>query len=452
MARSYFIQTYGCQMNHSDSERVDSVLANLGLEKAPEMDDADLILFNTCSIRQKAEDRVYGFMKHMAQLRKQRPHLLVGITGCMVRKTATKTQEERDKLFDIINELDLTLRIEELPKLPNLLKTMWPSMMLPMTKDEELESYFNVQPNYKNPVQAYVPISMGCDNFCTFCIVPYSRRREMSRPMNDIYEECKKLVEQGCLEITLLGQNVNSYGISNNDKKNPEFDGMEQPFVRLLEKIDSLHEKGLHRLRFTSNHPKDLSDELIDAHVTLTTLQPYIHLPIQAGNDRVLKKMNRTYTVDWYRNLIKKIRDKIPDCAISTDIIVGFCSETEEEFMDTYNLFKEIEWDKAFHARFSSRKGTFAGMYLEDDVTYEEKKDRWHRLNDLLREISHKKHKAVEGEDVELLVEQHKDGISMGRDPHFRMIEFDSDEDLTGKMVHVKITKGLEWLCKGAKV
>ncbi len=449
MSRSYYIQTLGCQMNYSDSERIDTVLQHLGLTKTDEMNNADLILFNTCSIRQKGEDRVLGQMRKITQMRRVRPNLLVAITGCMVRKTATKLFSEPDSLLRKVDELDMTFRIEDLPQVPSMLSELWPDYSFPEIIEANLKNYFNINPLYTSRFQAFVPIGTGCDNFCTYCIVPYSRKREKSREMDKIFEECRRLVDNGCVEITLLGQNVNSYGLSNLDNKTDEFKGMRQPFIKLLEHVDSLKKYGLQRLRFTSNHPKDLSDELIDAMARLDTLMPYLHLPIQSGNDEILKRMNRNYTVDSYRELIKKLRKTIPGISISTDIIVGFCGETEEQFMDTYRLFEEIKWDMAYHAQYSTRKGTFADQNLEDDIPKEVKKDRWHRLNELLKSTSHEKNREFEGREVEVLVEKFTKGRCEGRSEHSKIVVFNSNEDLTGQLVNLQVKKGREWLLEG---
>ncbi|MBN1495033.1 tRNA (N6-isopentenyl adenosine(37)-C2)-methylthiotransferase MiaB [Candidatus Peregrinibacteria bacterium] len=450
MKKSYYIQTLGCQMNYSDSERVDSVLQNMGFNKIEDMNKADLILFNTCSVRQKAEDRVFGQMRKITKLRRERPDLLVGITGCMVRKTSTKKQEEPDKLFNRIKQLDIAFRIEDLPTLPSIINNFWE--IKSCINEGNLKNYFEINPKYSNKFQAFVPIGQGCDNFCTYCIVPYSRMRERSRPINDIYKECENLVKNGCIEITLLGQNVNSYGISDYDKKTGIFEGIDNPFVKLLQKINSLNEYGLKRLRFTSNHPKDLSDGLIDAMEGLETLMPYIHLPVQSGNNEILKRMNRHYTREWYMDLIKKLRKKIPGISISTDIIVGFCDETDEQFKDTYNLFMETEWDMAYLAQYSVRKGTFASKHLKDDVPSDVKKQRWNALNDLLKKVSLKKHKVFDKKIVEVLVEKYLKGICEGRSEHFKTVTFKSDKDLTGQLVKVKILKAREWLLEGETV
>jgi tRNA-2-methylthio-N6-dimethylallyladenosine synthase len=436
-------------MNYSDTERIETVLNKLGLNKVKKMDDADLIIFNTCSVRQKAEDRVYGQMNNISKLRKKRPGLVSGITGCMVKKTSTGLLAENDPSVEKLKELDFSLRIEDLPKLPQILEELWPKYELAEINEANLKNYFKIYPAYSSTFQAFVPIGTGCDNFCTYCIVPYSRKREKSRPIEEIVSECERLVKNGCIEITLLGQNVNSYGKSNLDKKTDEFKNIKHPFVLLLEEIDKLKKHGLKRLRFTSNHPKDLSDELIEAMASFDTLMPYLHLPVQAGNDEVLRKMNRNYTADWYRNLIKKLKNKIPDIAVSTDIIVGFCGETEEQFNDTYELFKEIKWDMAYIAQYSPRKGTFSAENLNDDVNKDVKKQRWHKLNSLLKDISYEKNKEFEGKNVKVLVENYKNGISAGRSEHFKNVKFSSDTDLTGKLVNVNIERAREWLLEG---
>lgn len=437
-------------MNYSDSERVDAVLQNIGLSKTDDINDADMILFNTCSIKQKAEDKVFGLMNKITQLRRERPHLITGITGCMIRKTSTRESEEKDKIIKRIPEVDMVFRIEDLPKLPSIVSSMWPDFEISELTEGNLENYFQINPVYTSKAQAFVPIGTGCDNFCTYCIVPYSRHREKSRPMADILKECENLVDNGCLEITLLGQNVNSYGISDHDKKTDTFAKNKNPFVELLRQVDKLKSRGLKRLRFTSNHPKDISDELIDAMAELETLMPYLHLPVQSGNDDILKKMNRNYTADWYREVVKKLRDKVPGISITTDIIVGFCSETEEQFQDSMDLYKDINWDMCYHSQYSERNGTFAFKNLEDDVSQEEKKDRWHRLNQVLKNIALENNQKYKDQTVEVLVEKCRKGICEGRSEHFKTCTFESQEDLTGKLVKMKVVNPREWLLEGS--
>lgn len=443
----YLIKTYGCQFNYSDSERLAAVLENIGYKPVKKDGDADLIIFNTCSIRQKAEDRIFGMMPRMRELKKKNKKLKIGITGCMVRKTSTRKSVGQDHLVKTLDELDLVFRIEDIAKLPLLLNG----------SDEfdegSLENYYNINPKYVSRFQAFVPITSGCDKFCAYCIVPYARGRERSRPMDEILEECKKLVGNGCKEITLLGQTVDSYGLSFSDRESGKFAPIGKSeknyFTRLLEHLDKLKAKGLKRVRWTSPHPKDLTDDVIEAVARLETQMPYIHLPVQAGSNAVLKKMNRPYTRQHYLELIEKIRTSIPGCAISTDIIVGFCGETEKMFEETCNLYEEVRWDMAYIAQYSMRKFTVAYRTMKDDVPTREKARRWHRLNEILTRISREKHEEFIGKTVEVLVEKCAKGICEGRSEHFKRVQFKGNKKLIGEIVPVKIEKAFEWNLKG---
>lgn len=422
-----------------------------GFKAVKEDENADFIIFNTCSVRQKAEDRVFGMMPRMVDLKKKNKKLIVGITGCMVRKTSTKKSSEQDPLVRNLRDLDLVFRIEDLAKIPELLKEVRPKLKI--RGDGEifgsLENYFKINPKYVSAFQAFVPIATGCDKFCAYCIVPYARGREKSRPMDEILDECEKLVESGCKEITLLGQNVDSYGLSFSDRESGKFaqlkKGQKIYFTRLLEKIDKLKKKGLRRVRWTSPHPRDLTDDLIDAVATLETQMPYIHLPIQAGSNEVLRKMNRPYTREQYVKLINKIRKKIPDCAISTDIIVGFCGETAKMFEETCELYKRVKWDMAYIARYSMRKFTAAYKIMKDDVTKKEKEKRWHKLNAILTKISLEKHKKFIGKTVNVLVERFSKGICEGRSEHFKRVQFKGNKGMVGEIVPVKVEKAFDW-------
>ncbi|MBP7670962.1 tRNA (N6-isopentenyl adenosine(37)-C2)-methylthiotransferase MiaB [Candidatus Gracilibacteria bacterium] len=454
---NYFVQTFGCQMNYSDSERVETYLQALGFNKSASLSEADLIMFNTCSIRQKAEDKVYGHMRQIRELKKDRPDILVAITGCMVRTSSSKYSSKRDQLFGRSRELDIALRIEELPKLAGLMREINPQTDFKPIPEESLEDYFKITPthdSHNSKAQAFVAISNGCDKFCTYCIVPYSRGREKSRRLEDILSECQTLVQNGCKEITLIGQTVNSYGLGTYDKNEGHFDHLEgrEPFVHLLHELDKLKDQGLVRLRFTSPHPKDMSDQLIDALATLPTQMPYLHLPVQAGDDTTLRRMNRSYTTEQYRQIVQKLRAKIPDIAISTDIIVGFCGESEEEFQNTYDFFKEIAFEHAYLARYSERTGTTAAKFIKDDIPEETKAARWHKLNDLLKEISHDGLSRFIGQTVEVLVESQENETCLGRSPHFKTVQFSSGRPLLGQIVPVKITGVQPWLLEGELV
>jgi tRNA-2-methylthio-N6-dimethylallyladenosine synthase len=445
-------------MNYSDTERMESYLQALGYDKAPSFEEADLIMFNTCSIRQSAEDRVYGHMRTIEQMRRQHKKITVVITGCMVRKSSSRYSSERDKLFNTSRELDIALRTEELPKLAMLARELDPESKIPEIKEESLEDYFKISPthsSHQSKAQAFVAISNGCDKFCTYCIVPYSRGREKSRDVQEILKECTQLVENGCKEITLIGQTVNSYGLSQYDKeeKTFEFLGEKEPFIYLLEEIDKLHAKGLVRLSFTSSHPKDMSDQLIDAMANLKTIMPYLHLPVQAGDNRTLKRMNRTYTVEHYRKIIEKLRNKIPGISISTDIIVGFCGETDEEFENTYKFFDEMDFEHGYISQYSERTGTTAARFIKDDISEKVKQERWDKLNDgLLRAKSKKAHSLFLGKTVQVLVESQEGKKCLGRSEHFKTVQFQSGRKLLGEIVPVKITKAMEWILEGELV
>ncbi|EKD93294.1 MAG: hypothetical protein ACD_28C00182G0001 [uncultured bacterium] len=483
----YHVTTYGCQMNSSDTERLNAVLEHLGYEPVASQEEADLLFFNTCSIRQKAENKLYGLMRALKRQRQERPNLLVGITGCMVRRSSTRQSVKKDKLLSQ-EAVDIALRIEDLGQLGALLQEVNPELTFPSLGEGTLGNYFKIAPKRESVAQAWIPIQTGCDKFCTFCIVPYSRGRERSRPMEDILAECTQAVENGALEITLIGQTVDSYGLSVGDKMTGGFDikeaipnvvfnakifesesskghnvmafsaqrqeeeKAERPFVTLLREIDRLKANGLKRLRFTSPHPQDFSEDLIVLHKELETLQPYIHLPVQSGSNRILKAMRRTYTHEHYRELIALIRKHLPSCAISTDVIVGFSGENEDDFQDSYNLLKELRFDMAFLAQYSPRRGTFAGNNMKDDVSVEDKARRFHELNRLLTETSRENHERFVGQAVEVLVEKQEGNRCSGRTTHFKQVFFESGRPLVGRLVEVKINEAHNWFLEGELV
>lgn len=415
----YYIQTYGCQMNYSDTERLRSVLEALGFETTDSHKDADFVLFNSCSIRQKAEDKVIGDMRN---IRRERPNLLIGLTGCMVKP------EKEPQIVNKMKNLDLAFRPEDMDVLGEKIMELRPDWNLQLDEGT-LGKYFEIHPKVENKFQVFVPIQTGCNKFCTYCIVPYSRGREKNRDFNEIIDECKKLVDDGAKEITLLGQTVDSY----------------ENFPQLLEEIDKI--EGLNRLRFSSPHPSDFSQELIETLARLRTTCPYIHLPVQSGSNSCLRRMNRPYTREKYLDIIDRIRQAMPDCALSTDIIVGFCGETDEEYEDSYSMFEEVGFDMAYISRYSNRKGTYADKKLEDDVPYEVKAARWHRFNDLLRETATAANRKYLDREVEVLVE--RDG--MGRSREYKEVHFTGDAAI-GEIVNVKVTRAREWLLEGEVV
>jgi len=430
-------------MNLSDSERVASVLERLGYEKGDKLEEADLLVFNTCSVRQKAEDRVTGLRPHLESYRENNPGMKFAITGCMVRITSSRESKKKDQLLFRMPEVDMAFRIEDVAKLPELLKEVDPEVKFEDELDEgTLENYFKIAPKKNNNSSVFVPIMTGCDKFCTYCIVPFTRGREYSRDFDEIIKECTRHVEEGALEITLVGQTVNTYGLSFNDRKSGKFENYEMnPFATLLREVDKLKDKGLKRLRFTSPHPRDFHDDVIAAMAECETVSPYFHMPVQSGDNRTLRRMNRNYTMEEYAKILGKIRKAIPDVSISTDIIVGFCGETDEEFERTFQMYKELEWDWCFIARYSPRKGTYSEKKLEDDVTPAQKAERWHRLNDLMLSIAEKKAAALLGETVEVMVNTQIGETCSGRTDGFKEVKFKSGRQLVGHIVPVKITE-----------
>ncbi len=394
-------------MNKSDSERIERVLLDMGLSRAKEADEADLVVVNTCSVRQSAENRATSFLKNYKKLGKY-----CVITGCC----ASKDPERFEKWVDLV------LDIRNLEKLPSFLKNEAHKPRL-----RQRHNYFKTNPKYSNEFHAYVPIMTGCNNFCSYCVVPYARGREVSRPVKDIINEIKSLVKNGYKAITLLGQNVNSYKSGKTD------------FPALLEKINNLD--GNFWIWFLTSHPKDMSKKLIKTVANCKKVCRYIHLPIQSGNNEILKKMNRKYTREKYIKLTKLIKLNMPDVCLTTDIIVGFPGETRKQFNDTKKLFKEIRFDMAYIAQYSKRPKTAAAK-LEDNVNCQEKKRRDKELTKILEKSALENNKKYVGKTVEVLVE--KPGI--GKTRSFKTVKLENkDKNLVGKIVKVKINRALEW-------
>lgn len=447
----YFLQTLGCQMNYSDSERIATTLAKLGYQPTYILNEADLIIFNTCSVRQKAEDRVFGQMKQIEKLKKENSDVKVGLTGCMVKETGLCSVLGKNELCQRISVLDFQFRIEDLEKLPDVLRKIDKkrnNINIIYDNINPSESYFRIKPNYTSQYQAFIPIMTGCDNFCSYCIVPYARGREKSRELQNIVAEVQNFAKKGGIEITLLGQNVNSYAPIDYDYKNESL----PPFVKLLTEINKIKE--IKRIRFTSSHPKDMSNELIRSLAQLENICNHLHLPVQAGDNDVLHNMNRNYTVEDYKFLINKICRAVPNIAISTDVIVGFPGETEKQFLNTVQLFEEINFDMAYIAQFSPRKGTIAGDQLEDNVPQNEKSRRFHYLNQVLKKSSLEKNCSYFGQTVDVLVEKLYDDFAEGKTTSFKTIQFPNkkNEDLIGQIIPVTITETNTWSLRGKKI
>ncbi len=411
----YFIVTFGCQMNWSDSERVAGVLESIGYQKADKIQQADLAVVNACSIRQSAMDRVDG----LAEKLKGKKTIL---TGCVLDKDK--------KLFQ--KKFDLILDIKDLLLLPKMLGHQVAG------KDHYLE----LDAKYSSAFSACVPIMTGCNNFCSYCVVPYTRGREVSRPAEEILKEIKKAVKNDCKEIWLLGQNVNSYKTKDNVS-----------FAKLLEMTNSI--PGKFWIRFTSPHPKDFSTELIETMASSKKVTPYLNLPVQAGNNEVLKRMNRPYTIEKYKSLVKKIRQAFREqkktIALSTDIIVGFPGETKKQFSDTCDLFKEIKFDMAYINRYSARSQTVA-VKMKDTVSPVEKKEREEALNDILKITALEKNKEFINKEVEVLVQDNIKGFSIGKTSHFKTIKFPGRRCQIGTFVKTKVLDATSWGLKGESI
>lgn len=437
----YHIQTYGCQMNYSDTERITTVLHKMGYEKTDGYDDADLILLNTCSVKQNAENRVYGLGEIFASMKEKNPNLRIGITGCMIKKESGIREEAKHEVFRIMPTIDFVFRIKDLMQLPEILHKLHQTTGADDIK--EIKNYFDINPTITNLAQVFIPISSGCNNFCSYCIVPYARGREECRPMADILGEVKKAAKRGSKEINLVGQNVSTY-----NAKDADAESSESHFAQLLRKIDAI--EGVDRIRFYTVHPKDMTDDVIDLYGELKSMVPHIHLPIQSGSEAVLKRMNREYSPDRLRELVQKLRSRIPDISISSDMIVGFCGETEEEFQESCNLIKELKLDLLYISQYSERKGTLASKKYEDDIPAIVKKERFHKMTELMKKISHKYNQNFKNKTVCVLVERIRKGYADGKIPEFKMARFKTDDSkLIGEYVDIKVDKCMEWCLEG---
>jgi tRNA-2-methylthio-N6-dimethylallyladenosine synthase len=408
---TYYIWTIGCQMNKAESERLSARFEELGYQAAISIDEADLIVLNSCVVRQSAEDRVLNKLHDLRRLKQERPGVILALTGCLVDSDLGHLKEK-------FPHIDKFFKAGDYPP--------W------LEKPEALSLPRNPAPS------AYVTISQGCDNFCSFCIVPYRRGRERSRPLEEIVCEAKELARRGAGEIILLGQNVDSYGHDLTGRPD---------LADLLQELNGI--EGLVRLRFLTNHPKDMSAKLIEAIAGLGKVCEQINLPVQAGSDAVLKAMKRGYTIDQYRRLVACIREKVPGIAISTDVIVGFPGETEDRFRQTVDLLSEIKFATVHVAAYSPRPGTFAYKEFADDISPGEKKRRLEEIDRLQEKIQAENNANLRGETVEILVEGKKKDKWYGRTRTDKLAFFRSDREQRGKLVNVKIEKTSAWSLQG---
>lgn len=435
--KKIYLESYGCAMNFSDSEVVASILTKNGFSTVPSAEDADVVLINTCSIRDNAEQRVRNRLTQFNKAKKERPGMVIGILGCMAERLKKDLLEE-EKLVDLIAGPDA---YRELPNLIEEVEGGQKAVNVLLSRDE---TYADISPVRldKNGVSAFVSITRGCDNMCSFCVVPFTRGRERSRDPHTIVRECQELFNKGYREVTLLGQNVDSYRWNMTSKG--EIKDESKPttnFAQLLEMVAQVDP--LLRIRFSTSHPKDMTNEVVKSMAKYKNICNYIHLPVQSGNSDNLKRMNRGYTREWYLNRIEAIRSIIPDCGISTDIITGFCDETEEEHKDTISLMKLVKYDLAYMYKYSERPKTLAQRKFEDNVPEEVKQRRLEEIIELQMSHAHAINKAQIGKEEEILVEKisrRSDKQMVGRTDRNHKVIFDRKDKKIGEYAKVKIT------------
>ena len=424
----YYIETWGCQMNEEDSEKLSGMLKRIGYTRTENKEEAGIILFNTCCVRENAENKVFGNLGALKKLKKKNPDLIIGICGCMMQQEGMADRILKE--FPYVNIIFGTHNAYKFPEYLNRVRTEGVQIKEIFNKETDIVEGLPI--DRESSVKAFVTIMYGCNNFCTYCIVPYVRGRERSRKPEDILKEIRELVAQGYKEITLLGQNVNSYG-----------KGLEEDvdFAKLLRMINEI--EGLERVRFMTSHPKDLTVDVIMAIKECDKLCEQIHLPVQSGSNSILKKMNRHYTREYYLDLVKKIKEEIPGVTLTTDIIVGFPGETEEDFQETLELVKEVGYSSAFTFIYSRRNNTPADMML-NQVSEEDKHHRFNRLVAAVNERVVAQNKAEEGNILEVLVEGNSKNDAeklTGRTRTGRLVNFTGEGINAGDIVNVKITR-----------
>lgn len=424
----YYIETWGCQMNEEDSEKLSGMLKRIGYTRTENKEEAGIILFNTCCVRENAENKVFGNLGALKKLKKKNPDLIIGICGCMMQQEGMADRILKE--FPYVNIIFGTHNAYKFPEYLNRVRTEGVQIKEIFNKETDIVEGLPI--DRESSVKAFVTIMYGCNNFCTYCIVPYVRGRERSRKPEDILKEIRELVAQGYKEITLLGQNVNSYG-----------KGLEEDvdFAKLLRMINEI--EGLERVRFMTSHPKDLTVDVIMAIKECDKLCEQIHLPVQSGSNSILKKMNRHYTREYYLDLVKKIKEEIPGVTLTTDIIVGFPGETEEDFQETLELVKEVGYSSAFTFIYSRRNNTPADMML-NQVSEEDKHHRFNRLVAAVNERVIAQNKAEEGNILEVLVEGNSKNDAeklTGRTRTGRLVNFTGEGINAGDIVNVKITR-----------
>ena len=434
--RKFYIRTYGCQMNEHDSEVMAGIFMALGYEPTDDIAVADVVLLNTCAIRENAENKVFGELGFLLKYKRENPEMLIGVCGCM-------SQEESvvNKILTKYQHVDMVFGTHNIHRLPHILKDAYMSKeMVIEVWSKEGDVIENLPKQRFGSIKAWVNIMYGCDKFCTYCIVPYTRGKERSRRPEEIIQEVRELAAQGYKEIMLLGQNVNAYG--------KDFTDIE---YRLGDLMDELRKIDIPRIRFTTSHPRDFDDHLIEVLAKKGNLVEHIHLPVQSGSNEILKIMARKYTREHFLALVDRIKAAIPDVALTTDIIVGYPNETEEQFQETLDLYREVGFEMAFTYIYSPREGTPAAKMV-DNVPEEVKKERLQRLNAVVAELSANALKQYEGKIVEVLVEgssKKRDDVLAGYTRRNKLVNFDGPKELVGQVVKVKINEAKAYSLRG---
>lgn len=426
--KAFYLETFGCQMNVVDSERIVGLLDDIGYHQVEEPEQADLILLNTCAVRDKAVRKAYGHLGRFKPFKERKPELIIGMGGCIA-------QQEGKQLLEEFSYLDLVFGTHNVHRLPEMVQQVAEKhVRCEETEFLDRDTRLQLFPSRtgQDAFTRFVTVMQGCDNFCSYCVVPYVRGREISRPSDEVLEEIRELAAQGVREITLIGQNVNSYGLKEEG---------ELSFAELLEKVNEVD--GIDRIRFTTSHPKDLSDDLIDCFGRLDKLCKHLHLPVQCGSDKILKAMNRGYTRERYLNVVERLKQVCPEIRLTSDIIVGFPGETEEDFNETMSLLEKVRYAEIYSFIYSPRSGTTAADMV-DDLPADVKQDQFNRMLELQQEISRQVWDADVGTVQEVLVEgasKMGEGQLFGRSTWNRIVNFSGPAELAGTLVSVKITK-----------
>ena len=434
--KKYYVRTYGCQMNEHDSENIRAILEEMGYTESIDYTKADIVILNTCAIRENAHNKVFGFLGRLKHQKRDNPNLLIGLCGCMAQEEVVVKE-----IMEKYKWLNFVFGTHNIHELPNVLKMSVEKQMQEIEVwSKEGDIIEDIPVKRDSTIKAWVNIMYGCDKFCTYCIVPYTRGRQRSRLPKDIIDEVNTLVKNNYMEVTLLGQNVNAYG--------KDFDDFNYNMANLLEDVAKTN---IPRIRFVTSHPWDFTDEMIDVIASYPNIMPYIHLPIQTGRNKILKNMGRRYTKETYLELFNKIKTRIPNAAITTDIIVGFPNETEEDFNETLNIVNTCKFDLAYTFIYSKREGTPASR-IEDHIPLEEKEERLQRLNEIVNNYAKENNEKLVGKIVPVLIEglSEKDNNKIcGYTDTMKLVNVSGSDKYIGKIVNVKITSAKSFSLDG---